>query len=59
MLSSSFQVSPPGPLPYETKGQIANIHWIIEKAIKFKKKKIYFCSIDYTKAFDCVDHSKL
>ena len=38
--------------------QIANIHWIIEKAREFQKN-IYFCSIDYTKAFDCVDHNKL
>ena len=39
-----------------TRDQIANIHWIIEKEIK-KKKEI--CFIDYTKAFDCVDHNKL
>ena len=38
--------------------QIANIHWIIKKASKFQKI-IYFCSIDYDKAFDCVDHNKL
>ena len=38
--------------------QIANIHWIIEKAIKFKKN-VYFFFIDYTKAFDCVDHNNL
>ena len=38
--------------------QIANIHWIIEKAREFQKK-IYFCLIDYAKAFDCVDHNKL
>ena len=38
--------------------QIANIHWIIEKAREFQKN-IYFCFIDYTKAFDCVDHDKL
>ena len=38
--------------------QIANIHWIIEKAREFQKK-IYFCFLDYTKAFDCVDHNKL
>ena len=37
---------------------IASICWIIEKAREFKKK-IYFCFIDYTKAFDCVDHNKL
>ena len=38
--------------------QIANIHWIIEKARKFQKN-IYFCFIDYAKIFDCVDHNKL
>ena len=38
--------------------QIANIHWIIEKAREFLKN-IYFCFIDYAKAFDCVDHNKL
>ena len=38
--------------------QIANIHWIIEKA-KEIQKNIYFCFTDYTKAFDCVDHKKL
>ena len=38
--------------------QIANIRWIIEKARQFQKN-IYFCFIDYTKAFDCVDHNKL
>ena len=38
--------------------QIANIRWIIEKAGEFQKN-IYFCFIDYTKAFDCVDHNKL
>ena len=41
-----------------TRGQIANIHWIIEKAREFQKS-IYFCFIDYAKAFDCVDHNKL
>ena len=41
-----------------TRDQIANIHWIIEKAIEFQKN-IYFCFIDYAKAFDCVDHNKL
>ena len=41
-----------------TRDQIANIHRIIEKAREFQKK-IYFCFIDYTKAFDCVDHNKL
>ena len=38
--------------------QIANIHWTIEKAREFQKI-IYFCFIDYAKAFDCVDHNKL
>ena len=37
-----------------TRDQIANIHWIIQKAKEFQKN-IYFCFIDYTKAFDCVD----
>ena len=41
-----------------TRDQIANIHWIIEKAKEFQKN-IYFCFIDYIKAFDCVDHNKL
>ena len=41
-----------------TRDQIANIHWIIEKAREFQKK-IYFCFIDYAKAFDYVDHNKL
>ena len=55
-----------------TRDQIANSHWIIEKARKFQRnicwimekarqfqKNIYFCLIDYAKAFDCVDHNKL
>ena len=41
-----------------TRGQIANIRWIIEKAREFQKN-IYFCFIHYTKAIDCVDHNKL
>ena len=41
-----------------TRDQIANIHRIIEKAQEFQKN-IYFCFIDYAKAFDCVDHNKL
>ena len=41
-----------------TRDQIANIRWIMEKAREFQKS-IYFCFIDYAKAFDCVDHSKL
>ena len=39
-----------------TRDQIANIYWIIEKAREFQKN-IYFCFIDYAKAFDCLDHS--
>ena len=41
-----------------TRDQIANIHWIKEKAREFQKN-IYFCFIDYSKAIDCVDHNKL
>ena len=41
-----------------TRDQIANIHWIIKKAREFQKN-VYFCFIEYTKAFDCVDHNKL
>ena len=41
-----------------TRDQIANILWIIEKARELQKN-IYFCFIDYAKAFDCVDHNKL
>ena len=41
-----------------TRDQIANIGWIIEKATEFQKN-IYFCFIDYAKAFDCVDHNKI
>ena len=41
-----------------TRDKIADIHWIIEKAREFQKN-IYFCFIDYAKAFDCVDHNKL
>ena len=40
-----------------TRDQIANIHWIIKEAREFHKN-IYFCFIDYAKAFDCVDHNK-
>ena len=46
-----------------TRDKIANICWIMGKAREFKKKKnpknIYFCFLDYAKAFDCVDHNKL
>ena len=41
-----------------TRNQIANIRWILEKAREFQKN-IYFCFLDYDKAFDCVDHNKL
>ena len=41
-----------------TREQISNIHWIMEKAREFQKI-IYFCCIDYAKAFGCVDHNKL
>ena len=41
-----------------TRDQIVNIHWIIKKAREFQKN-IYFCFIDYAKAFDCVGHNKL
>ena len=39
-----------------TRGQLANFHWIMEKAREFQKN-IYFCFIDYAKAFDCMDHN--
>ena len=42
----------------ETRDQIANIRWIIKKAREFQEN-IYFCFIDYAKAFDCVDYNKL
>ena len=42
----------------ESRDQIANIHWVIEKAREFQKN-VYFCFIDYAKAFDCMDHNKL
>ena len=41
-----------------TRDQIANIHWIIEKVREFQKN-VYFCLIDYAKAFDYVDHNKV
>ena len=41
-----------------TRDQIADIHWIIEKAMAFQRN-IYFCFIDYAKAFNCVDHNNL
>ena len=42
----------------EETDQIANVHWIIDKAWEFQKN-IYFCFTDYAKTFDCVDHNKL
>ena len=47
-----------GFIKSRTRNQIANIHWIIEKA-RESQKNIYFSFIDYVKAFDCVDHNKL
>ena len=41
-----------------TRDQIGNIHWIIKKAREFQRN-IYFCFVDYAKAFDCVDHNIL
>jgi len=41
-----------------TRDQIPNIHWIIENSKEFQQN-IYFCFLDYTKAFDCLDHNKL
>ena len=41
-----------------TRDQIANIRWVMEKAREFQKN-IYFCVIDYAKAFDCVNHNKM
>ena len=54
-------LEPPNKLSRKGRGtrdQIANIRWIIKKAREFQKN-IYFCFIDYAKAFDCVDHNKL
>ena len=65
MLQAKLQQYMNQELPYGqtgfrkgTRDQIANIYWITEKAWEFQKN-IYFCFIDYTKAFDCVDHNKL
>ena len=41
-----------------TRDQITNLHWITKKAREFQEKHL-FCLVDYTKAFDCVDHNKL
>ena len=67
ILQARFQQYVNDELPYVqagfrkdrgTRDQIANIHWIIEKAREFQKN-IYFCFTDYAKAFGCVDHNKL
>ena len=67
ILQARFQQYDNGECPYvqagfrkgrQTRDQSAIIHWIIEKATEFQKN-IYFCFIDYAKAFDCVDHNKL
>ena len=52
------QELPDVPAKFRTRDQIANICWIMGKAREFQKN-IYFCFIDYAKAFDCVDHNKL
>ena len=56
--TKKFQVYKLGLEKAEESDQIANIHWIIEKAREFQKN-INFHFIDYTEAFDCVDHNKL
>ena len=59
ILENNTKKSPPKTISYRgTRDQIANIRWIMEKAREFQKN-IYFCFIDYAKAFDCVDHNKL
>ena len=59
MWTMNFQMFKPNlEKTEETRDQIANICWIIEKVREFQNN-IYFCFIDYTKAFDCVDHNKL
>ena len=58
MWTENFQIYKLDWEKAEGPNQIANIHWIIEKAREFQKK-IYFCFIDDAKAFDCVDHNKL
>ena len=57
-MTESFQMFKQDLEKAEDWEQIANIHWIIQKAREFHKN-IYFCFIDYTKAFDCVYHNKL
>ena len=58
MWTKNFQMSKLALEKEEERDQIANICWIVEKAREFQKI-IYFCFINYTKAFDCVDHDTL
>ena len=58
MWTENFQMLKLDLEKVEETGQIASIHWIIEKAREFQKN-IYFCFIDYAEIFDCVDHKKL
>ena len=58
MWTENFQIQAGFRKGGETRDQIVNIHWIIEKARQFQKN-IYFCFIDYAKAFDCVDHNEV
>ena len=58
MWTKNFQTSKLALEKEEERDQIANICWIVEKAREFQKI-IYFCFINYTKAFDCVDHDTL
>ena len=55
---SNYLFEEPAIIIWGTRDQIANIYWIIKKAREFQKN-IYFCFIDYAKAFDCVDYNKL
>ena len=58
MWTMNFQMFKLGFKKSELTDQIANIRWLIKKAREFQKN-IYFCFIDYAKAFDCMDHNKL
>ena len=58
MWTKNFQMYKVDLEKAEEPDQIANIHWMVEKARDFQKN-IYLCLTGYTKAFDCVDHSKL
>ena len=57
-MSKNFQMYKLYLQSRRTRNQVANIRWIMGKAREFQKN-IYFCFIDYAKAFDCVDHNKL